>query len=573
MSRKERIDPSSIPDTRQGRRYKATHSNAPTKIQFLDLAIENLAVTNKAYNESILPETPSLCAMIYQNGQPAFLAYADAIRSVYVAARAAQKIEANDPRIGRLMEKELYSHRIRGVSLADIEQMPLPLSLTDISRINRLFNQSLISRFIFGYRDHIIQHIATGLPVFELARPQEFKTPVGLKPLQARLSSYLDYYLGYINLPQVDIEKDMDLLWALSFGRRGLIQGLAYYIPARLGITPASGIKLFDEKAAIHPYPMAWELLKKRTANEMCHAYRIDALPPAISKYLHYDQTSDTQASKLFKAYLEGQSSDNQPDQISDQDMMFLRYRRYQKVLRADVLKSEEKFLRLPMTHPLIREVIIASQYKQTMMFILLLNNDQAHLTLEVNGNNRVYGIPGDLLRESPHSGDLLIKEVLGAVLNYALQQYPNVEPAIIEVRAPAQPEVMPDMYSSDDKPDQSEKVSKPPKRKTLPPIFTEPKLPEPVTPTEHKFNVSYTRTQVQTPHRLPDDIVDRIMRDLQLFELGKKKVKPLEDVPNHFSLRSGDHRSILEHTGNRQYVFKEAGSRSSIYRDLGRFR
>lgn len=566
--RQSEQDKGIIPDSRAGRRFRGGHILPPKPIIIVNNAVRAFEETRKYYNSTIR-ETRNFAEEIYR-GEPNLHTLADRMRSLFVAAR---EYRNRDPRIASLLEGAIYNRKVRGTSLADIEALPLPLSMDDIRRINGFARYNCFSRFTIKGDDKVVQYIAVNLPTLDLARPQEIKIPLQLRPLREQMKAYLDFYVNFIRNPFIGAEQEIGFLMTVAFTGSVLQQGLGCYIPACLGITPASALKLFDEKVSLQFMPSAWKTLKRRVEPEITNAYRTDALPEALRSYQHYDPKIDLKASSYLLQHY--QNVHNELEQTSgslEPQGIFSKFRQYQQSLRADILSSRNKFLELPARHPLISKILVATQYKQTMMFVLLLSDNQTHLTIEVNGDNRIYGIPGSLYRENPHIGVLLIKEVLDPVLDYAREQHPEINPVQITiVRSAVSEKITPTISLPTDKTEQYENPPKPPKRKNLPRLFAEPALPEPAKTGEPKNSVEYSRSQIVEffKARMPDSTIEQIMQVIRRFELGEKQVEELKDVPGHFRLVSGNYRIIFEHKGSSKYILRDVGNRSIIYKGL----
>lgn len=449
--------------------------------------------------------------------------------------------------------------------------------MENIIIINRLLRNNFFSQFTLKGNDRVVQNIALNLPTLDLARPDEIIIPPQLRPFRDRMRAYFDYYVDFIRSPLTDSRQELGFLKALAFTGSNLIQGLGCYMPARLGITPASALKLFDEKISLQPSSIAWRVLKKRIEPEITNAYR-DALPEDLRGYQHFSPKSDLRAAALLLPYYQNAlATAGQTGKSFEQVDILSKFHSYQRSIRADILRSKVKFLEVPVCHPVISKVIIATQYKQTMIFVLLLSDNQTHLTIEVNGDNRIYGIPGNLYRENPHVEELLIRDVLKPVLDYSKAQHPEVEPVqTIVVKSVAPDKALPSVGLLTDQTEQDKIVPKPPKRKnSLPRLFAEPPLPESVKPDKPKNRVDYSRGLIikLLNDRVPDRTIDQIMRDIRRFELGEKQAEELKEIRNYFRLVSGNYRVILEHHGSSRYILRDAKNRSIVYRDLSRFK
>lgn len=579
MNRLEQAQQGDIPATRASRRFNAKRSAAPKQITALDNAVTAYEEARIEYNQIVAGnrKNRSLAETLYR-GNPFCHIFTDKARSLFEAAQIAKRYSSDNPGITQLLKTAIFNRKVRGVSLADVESLSTALSLEDIKGINRLIRNNFFSQFTLKGNDRVVQNIAINLPTLDLARPGEVVIPPQLRPLRDRMRAYFDYYVEFIRSPLIDSQQELGFLKALAFTGSNLIQGLGCYMPARLGITPASALKLFDEKVSLQPSSIAWRVFKKRIEQEITNAYRADTLPEALRSYQHYNPKADLRAATLLLPYYQNAlTTVEQTGGLLEPEEIFSKFRRYQRPLRADILRSKDKFLKVSVCHPVISEVTIATQYKQTMIFVLFLSDNQTRLTIEVNGDNRIYGIPGNLYRENPHVGDLLISDVLRPVLDYAKVQHPEIEPVqTIVVKSIAPDKTVPNVDLLTDQTEQGEIVPRPLKRKnSLPKLFTEPPLPESVKLDKPKNRVDYSRDLIikLLKDRVSNRTIDQIMRDIRKFELGEKQAEELKEVPNYFRLVSGNYRVILEHQGSSRYILRDAKNRSIVYRDLSRFK
>lgn len=111
-----------------------------------------LTQTQKSLNESVVSHERDITRMIYQ-GSPFIGEYLSVRRGLpdflKEASRANLRLNFATPESLPSIETEnLFERSVGGTTLLDIEEMQLPLSRADISRINKIFYPRLIDGFI-----------------------------------------------------------------------------------------------------------------------------------------------------------------------------------------------------------------------------------------------------------------------------------------------------------------------------------------------------------------------------------------------------------------------------------------
>lgn len=579
------------PTNRQDRRraYKLGISQKPAVLKDLDQAASLLKEAQANWDRVVGgADNKYLATIIYQE-EPFVFFYLDRMRrfSQALTKAKATNIEAEPTYLTQLNRHlaeqaaiDIFPLRIGGnrylgrdgTSLYDIEQMSLPLSLVDIRRINRLFWQDRFTKLDNPAkltREAILYFVSQPDAREEL----NLKIPIKLRPLYERLTAYFDYYTNLLAGTPVSREDETKLSMTLVWVGGDLLTALACYIPGRLGIIPASAYKLYLQRAMMTDVGFPWNLfaaklevllsgLKKQTQL----AYRKDILPPPLQKYQHFDQVADQKATQILAEHYNKKSATQaeEVDNVDRADNLFKRMRLYHRVLQSDTARSADKYLRQPLpAHPAIREVLLASQYKKTLMLILIFD-EQTHVTLELNGNGRLYGVPTSLAEEDPHVGDAIARDIFPAILDTARQKHPEIEPVERPVVIVSQPvmEKLPREFVETS----PERRSKKRPKAQLP--FLEPDLPQPIQPSKPKFRVIHTKSQVieamgsKNPAR-----IDRVMRDIRRFEMGEKPAY-LSREAGRIKIRVGKDRVVLEQVNGQVWKLQRTGPRGSIYRN-----
>lgn len=436
-----------------------------------------------------------------------------------------------DPTLNRFCKEDTYRTSINGTSLKDIEAMNLPLTEQDIRKINRVMGRWHLP----GLTPHqkMVRELASLLPVQVLARFPKLKFSEYVNTLSRRLSAYYDYFLPFIDGFVISEEKERQFIPLVVWIGTNFQQALGAYIPARLGLTPSSVCKMLYEVQLASAHGEAWKGIHAVMIPEVKQAYTEGGLPSKVAPYQHYDQSADRTASLILESYYSKKEINRIARDGEAPDRLVERLGLYRAVLRADILSSPDRFLRHAVdNHEFIREILVATQNRQTLILVVMLNDNQTHLTLEVNGTNRLYGIPPRLSNENPHIGDLLAEDVLGEVLNQAKTRHPDIESERSHkiIILPREPRIV---TSQEEEEEESGKMTKKSKLRLPMPSFKEPAdLPKPTEsqPSKIVHRVFHTRSGVIgfLGKRSPKDEVDQIMQGIKAFERGERGVKLL---------------------------------------------
>lgn len=554
-------------------RFDAIHKTFHAEIQqWLDIERNNPKVDVKP-ESSFLQAVQGVARIFGIKSQ--LLLYAPAVyRATPILPRAASAIKQfsdsievarQDPHLQINTEEDVYKTAVNGVSLQDIENMELPLEDDSIRRINRFMRRTRFSKLVFP--QVLAQEVGMFLPTQVLARPTEAKLPEDVRPLHERLVSYFDRYVPFITGEGDEYEKTLFLMTAAWAGAR-FSQALANFIPARLGLTPASVSKMLYEQRLLSDWEYA--PLTALMLPEVAEAYTKDGLPKKLEPYQHYNEDADKKAHALLVEHYGKQDPEVLAQGLEQQDQLFDRFRLYQRALRTDASRSPDRTLGISVQNSPIKEILLASHARQNLIFVLLFVDNQTHLTLEVNGRDRLYGLPPTLIRDNPSVGDVLTKDILEAVLNNASERHPEIaglrqprERVVIPFNPP-QPRIITEE-------EEKMEMQKPSKRRKVPAlVLEEPELPK--VSGEYKkptYHVIHSRSEIRKyfGKKVSEEEVDRIMENIKSFELGQKGVKLLEEIPGCLILRIGKRRLILEpRGGGNVYSIHKLGHRREIY-------
>lgn len=386
-----------------------------------------------------------------------------------------------DEYFGILARENLFGIPIAGTTLRDIEEMSLPLQEEDIRRMNRMLRRIQVLGFNVSRLtpwQRMIQSTMVLLPTQTLLRPREIAFPLQLKPLNDRLTGYFDYYLPYmVDGTEIDRRDELaffsTIVWEGSF----FYYALSAFTAARLGLTPASVLKAFERSFQTYtPLSLNRRLIGESTF-ALSHFLKPGGLPAEFDPYQLPNQGNDFMAGKLLSKHYEGHVNPSEAGNnngAEDLDTILARFGKYHKTLRSTILNSPEGYIRYDLTdHPYLGYVMLASQYRRTLLLIGIFSDGKTHLTLEINGDGNLYGIPQELRTNIPGIDKFLARDIISPILTEARIRHPHVEPAItIGLPKPVGRTVS--HIKVDERPQQLVQSTK---RRNLP-IFNEPPLP-----------------------------------------------------------------------------------------------
>lgn len=538
----------------------------------------------------------SLVSIVFQ-GEPFIQGLLEAQRELPDILRRAQRLNteirfAPPEYLNQFDRVNSFEKRIiGGTSLLDIEQMELDengkLNPNDIGRINRLLRvprwRGIFERLGLKYESPWENHIRQSIVFFasqDLARPEErIATPRNLRPLKARLMAYFDFYTNLMLGPAVDDWEDTLLTWTLSWNAPWLPQSLGVYIPARLDISPSSAIKLFQTRARVSIVPyLSWRRgILPFMEKEAKDAFREGSLPEDLKPYQLFDGEVDDRAMvQLLDHYRRQNLTQSEISENYDQlDNLLSRFGKlYFRLLQQDIERSKQRKMETEFSgnHP-VSKLVVTSQNRKVLMFILLFQDRKTHLTLEIDREQRAFGLPPRLETDHPNIVPLILNDTLESLLAFAKQKYPNVEP---EKKQPANSTqrvklriLEPEPLAYIPRP----KEPAPSRRLTiLTPIqrtLMEPRLPSALNPSTRQYVVMHSRDQINSflGERVQEKTIEGLMGEIRDFEHGTARAKILEGVGGLWELRYGHYRIVLEHTRGRFFNVVALDRRDRIFR------
>lgn len=557
----------------------------------LDQAINQVRETGIRWNDAIT-EGPTLSGVIYR-GDPGIYDYLLVRQSLGPTLLQAQRLgprfrEVNREVLGWLGSRDLFSVKLGGTSLTDIERMSIAaqegdsagLSLSDRRRVNRMLHHPLIGRLNtnqYLVRDSMV-YLATQAALDRWHKDRAV-VPTPLQPLSERLGYYFDYPTSVMTNFSASYDDDLWLFFTLHYRANRLTQALGCYIPARFGITPSSAVKLYQEKAFKSAMPTRfWQRDLKILERESTQAYRKGDLPADLNRYLLYHPTADQRSAEALEGYFResGRLNAKAAVEVEAADLM-ARLKLHQPKLRSDISNSQERCLRIPLSEcQLIKEVMVTHQNRLSLIMVARFADGQTHLTLEATKDSRLFGIPPRLVSQYPHIDDLLVQETVKPILNWSRRQHPEVEPLpVVRIDRLARELLSPDLIKNIDQIKVVEETGKdkPLKRRRLRllhPLLPEPEPPKEVaSPSSSYFRVDYSESEIVRllgDKKGQADLVKQIMNTLRRFEYGQIRTEAVKVAADLRKIREGKYRIFLKHHGQGHYSVYWIGKRDTVF-------
>lgn len=483
--------------------------------------------------------------------------------------------------------KDLFEIKAHGVSLHDIEHMGYPLSPTERDQITAIYTSWGLWKTLFPNfnkqdqeREQTIGHAALQLATSHYLPGQVAKRhDSSLIPLEERLLDYFDYYTSLLlNAPPLSSHEEELLIW-----ERKTVKWAprihAGYTPARLGITPSSTVKLFDQRSAISDVlvKFAFQKLSERVAQFIGDAYVPGALPTNLSQYQHYDKYKDAEASSILSQHYKKKSR-KPAETIQAGDDTLKQFGKAQKLLYADIAKIQEKQIgfSLPEGQP-ISDVVVTAQNRDVVMLIARFRDPGVHITLEIERvktigeTGRVYGMPSQLLNNGEVVSQQVLTEVLTPILEELTMRHPELRPKStgpIYVRdLPTKPSEKVSI------PIHPERRSEKRKHKSQQPVQNpDTTIRETIQPPQRQRVLAVRAEDIEALlakriKRPKPEVVEQVMQSLSTFQYHWGDAKQIKwSSGEGVTVRVGDYRAIVKLDGN-NITLVDVGDRKSIYR------
>lgn len=457
---------------------------------------------------------------------------------------------------------DMFSYKVRGTSLLDIEKMEFAnhLSLADIQKINQIFlKETIIDPRRFLKKDHqMIGEIRQSILYFTTqpyARPEEkIRIPHVLRPLHQRFTDYFDYYTSLMIDSSLPLADELSFIKALGKGVPWLPQSLGCYIPARLGITPSSALKLYEQHFGYIPKFLSEKVLLRWLRQETSKAFRLNAFPADLERFQHRDEQADQIVESLLRVTYGGISGESQQSAEAEVENGLKELQFYNPDLLSTIHDSKGKRLVIDLPeHPLLSTLTLTSQNKSTLVCVLGFKDRDTHLTVEVGSNIDkenllVYGFPPKLATENPHMQSVIFLSVLKPILAEAARR--NTKKEVLPLPPPFVPAVW-----------QQAPYIPQPKEKTVRPHLTiltpiaevlsqKQTLPPRPEISKRQYFVQHSQAMIidHLGKKVPERIVDQIMSDIKDFEFGRSgKTKQFhQEIGGFVQIRSGNYRILL---------------------------
>lgn len=574
-------------NSRRGRRkaLRALHQQPVGVLHKTIIDLDNQLRRSKSKVDKTLGLNRVWVEIIYQE-EPVLLGYLSVrqrlAETMDYLQTANLKIPLASPVYLKRLEREnLFAHQVGGVSLLEIEDMPMrpQLSLEDISRIDRITMDG--KKFNVSNEDNYIRAVLLYLATINFAQPgSKINIPENLRDLQRRAVNYFDYYTDLMTQFNLPPQIDARLLWDFLGGRTFFPHALAAYIPARRGITPSSAVKLFETKfSSIEPAmgisSKIWaRRLMRAMINTAMLAYPSNSLPEDLEKYQHYDPEADKRASEQVLQHFESYPADSE---VYENAASFLKkfQDQYRKNLRREIAGSRVGRVKIETGQAGIAgSLSVARHFQDTLMFVLHFDQ-QTHLTVEFDRQGRIYGIPLDLFRNDPNVSEAIANRLLQPVMKWLDLRYPP--PPQTLVRIPTPMPTLVELPVKEDSREVSERLDEKvrvPKRKTLrflspsEIMHTTPKTDVASDVERRRCVVIHSRKMVQRllPRNSPEEVIDRIMSAIKDFEFGRDtSAKTLQQAGGLIQIRTGDFRIEMSRSRGRVYNLVDAGDKKDI--------
>ncbi len=532
----------------------------------------------------------SFAGAIFQ-GEATGIAFVQAIRDQSMAMEYAHQVDLCEPHqkwLADIKFTDIYRYPFKNVSLADIEQMPLPLSQQDNMRILNLFHRPLIGLYHRMNRGRI-DEILTYTAVEQLVHP-EIPISTGLRPLGDRLSAFFGFYTPLLTTQHSDSNQNLQFAQALLWGGSAFGKALGLCVAAEMGLSPSSVIKLFKERAL--KTNIGWLLgpTLKPIQDELQHAYRtdgVDAIPAELRHYLQYDPYMDKKAANLLVShYAKRDSRLNalvEPFENQTADHSIESLRKLRKIINADILSSGAQYARFTFgSDTPISEIALAlrgnrGKYNKNLFFVLFFNDQQTHLTLEVNGkNNRVYGLPPELSKKYPHMDEVLVRDIIGSIIKQVELQHPEQIPiAPTRIKSASDSFIKPLLIVGSEDADLTGESIKPIKRRVLrqmlDSVITQPELPQSVQTFQRSYTVDHDEDLVRRlMGKVRNQDVQRVMETIDRLERGGIRITKLTDDTegeDMYRAVAGKYRIQLHYENGTSFSLSKVSLRKEAYR------
>lgn len=587
MPRQERHQPGT--DSASYRQDQFTSSNNSQRAKARNLIDNHLRLAGmqddaraaRQDNMSMFGTEPSSLAAYAYRGSPYVYDYLHSLREIHESEHGIQKMRTqgylNIKGESKSHPFDVYAHKYNGTSLADVENMQTNartgmLSPQDIQRINKMFRTTRLSNHLGDQNHSLVLESMTLLATQQFIVPKDQqRVSRELKRLEKNVTAYFDFYAAFVQDSGRNSENELGMLTAMGVSGAQLLNSIAIYTPARLGITPSSAEKLILLRAGLYvDIGLIWKSYHSAYKKTFRQAYTYDAFPPDLQVYQHYDEVIDQSAAQTLGQYADTLNIQEiwKAKRLAPKQIKSLQDHR-REIIR-DIMASRDRRLVCTLPQEFPGDNVTVIRNRDTLIAIVKMPDD-THVTLEFDKKGEVFGIPPALLKSYPYAAYVLVDAILSPLLkqyqkkNELIQRAENIGTDMN--LSPTQVEDGLEIDSGDD-----EEV-KVPKRRRIKPItiFQDDPLPPEIPEKPLSRSVLYSESMLREllgEKNVQQKTIDRMMADLRMFEQGyNANAKQLTDTREPMvRIRSGEYRMQLRRGGNGEYELADVIRRTTSY-------
>ncbi len=333
----------------------------------------------------------------------------------------ADRLRKNMQERGKIFEFEplegfpdnFFTREFLGISLEDIAALPIIQNKDNIRMVTE-FWYNLGGLSTFDQEAKNTQALLSHLIAKPLTHPEiNFQIHPKLRKIRQGLMPALEYFKDFLynNVGETEIGAKM-LFMINNFAALGMIycmeqDGLTLGAAERLfllremQVAPSRG-KLFApfrkiaKKRAIDQYTKIFTEVKRLEPWQVCDRQKDALVEKNLEKYNWYVNTPED-IKNLYE----------------DNDIIRRKWKQYRPLLKAE--KNNQLTIE-PDTEDIFKRIVIKPGGKLFTSFVVLTNNGQ-EITLDIDKNGRVFGIPAKFALNHPHADQLLFHKVMSAVI------------------------------------------------------------------------------------------------------------------------------------------------------------
>ncbi len=392
---------------------------------------------NKAEdNFQNLVSMPDLLYVFY-NSKPGILT--DTIRESfrYVEARN----DFNHSRIdcpvliNTLKTPRLFTMLLNSLSISDIANSK---SIDNLDRVTQMFethtsgylqapsveNSKLNSsnELALKFLTHFAIQNNFGIDINEFKAGTDKKLLINIRSLSTNVSSIFDEYTKLLLNPGYN-ERRGNLIESIFEDTSPYLPwAITGYVPSRLGITPSSTFKLFENLRlnANNDNVHLWNLFSPIYHSYLLQCFKDGALRKEFNEFLFPNKENDSKINKLLKDFYTENINTLTEEKIYLESLNLLEEFSTTGFDSIQGLNKRRNFtyeFNLSSNFPFERG-ILTSHNPKTISIILV--SSSASTMLELDRSGRIYNLPVGIEREIPGIRDLILLEVIGNLISIA---------------------------------------------------------------------------------------------------------------------------------------------------------